>query len=442
MRKTVIFGLIALLFLTGCSLKNDTNPIKNEKNISKSQDFIGETPLHDAVRAKDIKEVENLLSKKSIDVNLKDKYGYTALHLAARLDELEIAKLLVKNGATVNSTDVFKDTPLLDSTRNSTNAMSKFLLCNKASKNVKDRHLMTPLHNSSKNSDIFIMMMIQSNDITKMCEQLDITIDYYDEEENKICGSIVKGVATKVKLTISDENSEGLKPFGPYNSKIQNDKYCATLDKTLDTANAYLITAIGTNSVDKDIEVSNLNDLLEDKAVEPKEPSQFISGLYEDLMAEFKDDFEPWNATLDKNGLIFRFMKPNVLFSLGSSNLKDSYKTILDDFFPRYLKVLEKYKSEIAEVRVEGHTSSEYRSVKTIEEKYNKNKILSQKRAKQVLEYTSNLSNERVLQNKEWLDSVYNSYGMSSDNLIFDDLGIEDKNASRRVEFNIEKIIE
>lgn len=441
MKKTLLLSIAVFLFLTGCSFNQTTTNTQIDKSSINSQDFISQTPLHDAVRAKDIKLVMQLVEK-NIDVNLKDKYGYTALHLAARLNELEIARFLVKNGATVNSIDIFKDTPLLDSTRNSTNAMSKFLICNGAKKSVKDRHSMTPLHNTSKNSDIFIMKMIQTNDISKMCENLDITLDYYSADENKICGSIIKGVATKVKLTIVNENAENTEPFGIYDSKIQNSKYCASLDKTLDISESYLITAIGTNTVDKDIEVANLADLIKSEEPEEVMPSEFISGLYEDLMEEFKDDFESWNAKLDKNGLIFRFMKPNVLFTVGSSNLKDSYKVILDDFFPRYLKVLNKYKDEIAEVRVEGHTSSEYRSAKTLEQKYMKNKILSQKRAKQVLDYTLNMQEEKVLENKEWLDTVYNSYGMSSDNLILDENGIEDKNASRRVEFNIEKIME
>lgn len=442
MKKTLLWIMATFLFFTGCSFNQNSSNMKIENKVEKSQDFIGETPLHDAVRAKDINQVKKLL-KTNIEVNLKDKYGYTALHLAARLDELKIAELLVQNGATVNSTDIFKDTPLLDSTRNSTNAMSKFLLCNGALKNVKDRHFMSPLHNAAKNSDEFIMKMIQAKDISKMCEVLDITLDYYSVEENEICGSIVKGVATKVKLTIVEENSESSEPFGTYDSKIKDSKYCASLDKVLDTSESYLITAIGTNGIDKDIEVANLADLLkEEEPLVEEVPTQFISGLYEDLMEEFKNDFEPWNAKLEKDGLIFRFMKPSVLFTKGSSDLKESYKNILDDFFPRYLKVLNKYKNEIAEVRVEGHTSSEYSSVKTLEQKYMKNKILSDKRAKQVLDYTLNIQEEKVLENKEWLDSVYNSYGMSSDNLILDENGIEDKEASRRVEFNIEKIME
>ncbi|UTJ06928.1 ankyrin repeat domain-containing protein [Arcobacter roscoffensis] len=442
MKKTLLVIVAIFLFLTGCSFSQNSSNIKIENKVDELQDFIGETPLHDAVRAKDINQVRKLL-KSNIEVNLKDKYGYTALHLSARLDELEIAKFLVKNGATVNSIDIFKDTPLLDSTRNSTNTMSKFLICNGAKKSVKDRHSMTPLHNTSKNSDIFIMKMIQTNDISKMCENLDITLDYYSADENKICGSIIKGVATKVKLTIVNENVENTEPFGTYESKIADSKYCAFLDKTLDMSESYLITAIGTNTVDKDIEIANLADLIkEEEPLVEEVPTKFISGLYEDLMEEFKDDFEPWNAKLEKDGLIFRFMKPSVLFTKGSSDLKESYKNILDDFFPRYLKVLNKYKNEIAEVRVEGHTSSEYSSVKTLEQKYMKNKILSQKRAKQVLDYTLNMQEKKVLENKEWLDTLYNSYGMSSDNLILDENGIEDKNASRRVEFNIEKIME
>lgn len=448
MKKLLTSSLVLSLFLTGCSVKNDADSkqiLKQELNDK--SDFIDELAIHDAVRAKDFSIVEELV-KNGSKIDLRDKYGYTPLHLAVRLDEYKIAELLIKNGANVNNIDDFEDTPLLDSTRNSTNPMSKLLLCNGATKNVADRHDMTPLHNASKNGDSFIVKMIETTNISKMCEKLDITLDSYNETENKICGKVVSGVATEVNLTIVDEEAEEdttIKAKG----EIKDNQYCATLDKKLDSSIPHIITAIGTNSVDKDVETSNLNDLLKEKTQEaveekPAEMSDktiFIAGLYEDLMAEFANDFDKWNAQLDKNGLVFRFKDPEVLFAKGSSDLKPNFEEILNNFFPRYLKVLDKYKNEIEKVRVEGHTSSEYRTAKSDEEKYAKNKALSTTRANKVLEQTKNQLSDKVNENKAWLDSVYEAEGMAHDNLIYNQDGSENSVLSRRVEFRINKIM-
>lgn len=441
MKKWFYSSIVFLLILTGCAQKNSEEVKTANETIQKDinkEDFINELALHDAVRAKDFAVVQELVNNDS-SIDTKDKYGYTPLHLAARLNQYDIAELLIKKGANVNNVDIYKDTPLLDSTRNSTNPMSKLLLCNGANKNVIDRHKMSPLHNASKNNDIFIVQMIEADDLTKYCENLDITLDYYDENENKICGSIKMGVATKVDLIIVDETSENDEPFGKYKAKLSDDSYCAKLDKKIDKNANYIVTAVGTNSVDKDIEVANLKDLVKEEASEPVQ-TEYITGLYEDLMEEFGPDFEPWNAELDKNGLVFRFKNPGVLFNRGSSDLRVKFKEILDDFFPRYLKVLNKYTNEIEKVRVEGHTSSEFRRAKNDEQRYAMNKALSEKRANEVLTYTLENLSQIVGDTKPWLDTVYESEGMAYDDLIYNADGTENKVLSRRVEFRINKI--
>lgn len=424
--KNIIFiTTITLFVFIGCSQK--TEVINNESDI------LNELPLHDAIRAKDKALADELISK-GTDVNARDKYGYTPMHLAVRLNQLDIAKKLLEHNAGVNSVDIYGDTPLLDSTRNGTNAMSKFLICNKAEKSVKDRFKMTPLHNASKNRDLYIAMMLQSDDITKMCENLTINLKSYDENSNKICGKIPTGVATNIDITLSKDSADSMKPEGPFKAQIKGSEYCATLNNIKNESD-YLVTAVGTNSIDKAIATASLKELQIKKEVK----NDYIKGLYEALESEFSEDFKPWNAQLDKNGLIFRFKDPNVLYKVGSSEINRKFKTILDDFFPRYLKVLEKYKNQIAQIRVEGHTSSEYGSAKSDEERYKLNKILSEKRANEVYSYTSNIDKKIVENSKDWLDKVYSFKGMSYDNLIYDKEGIEDKILSRRVEFKINK---
>jgi outer membrane protein OmpA-like peptidoglycan-associated protein len=429
--------VLAFVF-TGCTQSmNPTNNGEMAKKEKVAEDFVNETALFDAIRAKDLKLVDELIQK-GTDVNTVDKYGYSPLHVATRLNEYGVVEQLIKNGATVNSTDKFGDTPLLDSTRNGTNKLSKLLICNGAKKDVKDKHDMTPLHNASKNNDLFISMLLQSNDMTKMCEKLDITLTSYDENENKICGEIPSGMATKIDVTIANQSSQS-EPYGPYNSMIEDNKYCANIDKKISKGNQYIVTAVGDNGVEQDIEIANLDDLR--VTAQPVMQEQYIEGLYDALMNEFSADFDKWNAELDKNGLVFRFKDPSVLFKHGSSKLSNNFKTILAEFFPRYLRVLSQYKDQIAEARVEGHTSSVYKSAKTDEERYAKNLKLSTARANNVFDYTISLKDPEIEQNLNWLMDYYKPVGMAYDDLVYDENGNEDQAASRRVEFRINKIM-
>ncbi|MDQ7047309.1 MAG: hypothetical protein Q9M39_06705 [Sulfurovum sp.] len=81
--------------------------------------------------------------------------------------------------------------------------------------------------------------------------------------------------------------------------------------------------------------------------------------LNKDLHEEFSKDLEKWEAKITKDNIIV-FNSPSVLFENGKSRIKKDFKIILDDFFPRYIKVLSssKYKHEIDEIRIEGHTSN------------------------------------------------------------------------------------
>ena len=60
--------------------------------------------LTQAVKEKDLETIE-LLIKKGVDVNSKDKSGYTPLHWAAGIeDNPELVEVLIAKGAYVNST--------------------------------------------------------------------------------------------------------------------------------------------------------------------------------------------------------------------------------------------------------------------------------------------------------------------------------------------------
>ncbi|HFP3470413.1 OmpA family protein, partial [Escherichia coli] len=104
--------------------------------------------------------------------------------------------------------------------------------------------------------------------------------------------------------------------------------------------------------------------------------------LYNALDIEFAKDLQDWDAEIDKQTLEVRFKSPDVLFGLGSTELKPKFKLILDDFFPRYLKVLDNYQEHITEVRIEGHTSTDWTGTTNPDIAYFNNMALSQGRTR------------------------------------------------------------
>lgn len=157
--------------------------------------------------------------------------------------------------------------------------------------------------------------------------------------------------------------------------------------------------------------------------------------IYSALQEEFKVNLNEWKAKIDKDSLTFIFTDPEVLFETGKSTLQPRFKDILDQFFPRYIKVIDQYKSSINEVRIEGHTSSQWNVDSSEDEAYFKNMFLSQERTRSVLEYTYNLPD--VAQYRSWIKSHISAVGLSSSQLIKDRQGNEDKDASKRVTFKI-----
>lgn len=158
--------------------------------------------------------------------------------------------------------------------------------------------------------------------------------------------------------------------------------------------------------------------------------------LYVDLSKEFKDDLTRWNAVIDQRDMAVRFKEPDVLFSVGSAELKNEFKTILDDFFPRYIKILtsDKYKESIEEIRIEGHTSTEWSGDVSEDVAYIMNMELSQSRTRNVLVYCLGNVNDDI---KGWVRLKLTSNGMSSSRILLDGNGWEDKVMSRRVEFKV-----
>lgn len=159
------------------------------------------------------------------------------------------------------------------------------------------------------------------------------------------------------------------------------------------------------------------------------------TAIYTALYDEFKDDLSKWSAEIDPETMTIRFNEPDILFPQNSAALRPEFKVILVDFFPRYVRTLDVFQPDIDEIRVEGHTSSEFRSETDETNAYFRNMDLSQDRTRNVLEYCLQLEN--LDGNSLWLKEKVAAVGLSSARLIRDENEIEDKERSRRVEFTV-----
>lgn len=179
--------------------------------------------------------------------------------------------------------------------------------------------------------------------------------------------------------------------------------------------------------------VDKEKDKVEDIAKQYRETKMEI---YNDLTKEFSKDLKKWDAYIEEDTLSVKFNEPDIFFKQGNSELNIEFKNILEDFFPRYIKILslKKYKDDIEEVRIEGHTSSEWVRGLDLQESYFRNMELSQGRTRKTLEYVMSL--EKMKKYSKFMISKVTANGLSFSKRIINN-GIEDKKMSRRVEFKI-----
>ena len=148
--------------------------------------------------------------------------------------------------------------------------------------------------------------------------------------------------------------------------------------------------------------------------------------IYLALKDEFEDDLPRWNAVIERETLTLRFLSPDILFETGDAEIRPRFKTILDDFIPRYMELLEgQFSDSVSEIRIEGHTSSEWEDSTGTLEAFIKNMDLSQERTRSVLEYSLNLEEIQYL--TDWMTKTVSANGMSSARLILMMLGWKKK---------------
>lgn len=151
------------------------------------------------------------------------------------------------------------------------------------------------------------------------------------------------------------------------------------------------------------------------------------------LQKEFSKDLKQWNAEI-LGDMTIRFNDPSVLFATGSSELRPRFKQVLEEFFPRYIALLNsvKFKDAVKEIRIEGHTSAFWTGATDEKQAYFKNMELSQARTRSALEYLMSLP--KIQNSQEWLIQHMTANGLSSSHPLSAEASIA---ANQRVEFRI-----
>lgn len=149
------------------------------------------------------------------------------------------------------------------------------------------------------------------------------------------------------------------------------------------------------------------------------------------IAAALLQEFAGYGALVDKDtGDVT--LEQDITFEQDGNQLTQQGRACLDEVLPKYIRILmsEEYKDQLSQVIIEGHTSSEGRYM------YNLN--LGQERAYAVANYFLNEDNGNPFEkiSDEMLDAFrpYVSVNSRSESeLIYDEYGIEDEAASRRV---------
>ena len=131
----------------------------DHSSITKSEDDQGETPLHQLsqghYKSKEASVlVAQLLLRRGVDVNVRDKDRRTPLHVASNYGELEIVRLLLDHDADANAKDADGESPL-HSVSSSTHKpqdnvhTARLLLGRGGNVNARSKKQRTPLHVAS-----------------------------------------------------------------------------------------------------------------------------------------------------------------------------------------------------------------------------------------------------------------------------------------------------
>ena len=167
--------------------------------------------------------------------------------------------------------------------------------------------------------------------------------------------------------------------------------------------------------------------------------------LQESIKQNFSaEEIKRYNLDQENNVGAASFDKGDGRFLVGSSELTPEFRATLQVFLPKYIKsisdIYEKDTDKIKEIRIEGHTSTEWFAnnngqLVTANDAYIKNMELSQNRTRAIIQFA--LSLPELVPYHSLIKEKLTANGLSSSQIIKKEDGSEDFDASRRIEFKV-----
>ena len=171
MKKTI---LCLILCLTHALSNNGWQAIHQaifKGNIQKIETLLNEdtieattkaglTPLHMAIKKRDLKLVK-LLIQKGADVDAQDKKGFSVLYYAVIQNQLKIAKILLDNDADPNLTNNIGNAPIHNIAYNNRFLMLELFMNYETDFTLKNAYGMLPSDFAQKNNHSTIMKALK-----------------------------------------------------------------------------------------------------------------------------------------------------------------------------------------------------------------------------------------------------------------------------------------
>lgn len=164
--------------------------------------------------------------------------------------------------------------------------------------------------------------------------------------------------------------------------------------------------------------------------------------VYAQLREVLGEHLDEWDAQLDPLTLAIQFKDGGgVLFGMGDATLSPEFRRVLNELVPKMIEAVvaeDHLRPLIEEIRIEGHTSSEWSRFVTPSQAYLLNMELSQDRTRTVLAYVLRHRAVRESEHRQWFRKHLTANGLSSSRPVQTASGDEDPDRSRRVEIRFQ----